>query len=128
LDDIRKVAYETVLRACSFASLAIFCVMIGLSFLPRAAFQAGGFLTMLVTAVLVFKAMEARTKDHRRTEVWLYLDERTRPAKNFAQPAISAVMRETYFTFARWTAVISIVMWSIALAFSFMDFGDNIPL
>lgn len=120
MEDIRRVAYETVLRACSFASLAIFCVMIGLSFLPRSAFQAGGFLTMLMTAVLVFKAMEARTKDHRRTEVWLYLDKNTRPAKNFAQPAISAVMRETYLTFARWTAIISIVMWSIALAFSFI--------
>lgn len=120
MEDIRRVAYETVLRACSFASLAIFCVMIGLSFLPRSAFQAGGFLTMLMTAVLVFKAMEARTKDHRRTEVWLYLDKNTRPAKNFAQPAISAVMRETYLTFARWTAIISIVMWSIALAFSFV--------
>lgn len=120
MEDIRRVAYETVLRACSFASLAIFCVMIGLSFLPRSAFQAGGFLTMLMTAVLVFKAMEARTKDHRRTEVWLYLDKNTRPAKNFAQPAISAVMRETYLTFARWTAIISIVMWGIALAFSFI--------
>jgi hypothetical protein len=27
-------------------------------------------------------------------------------------------MRETYYTFARWTAIVSIVMWAIALAFS----------
>jgi hypothetical protein len=27
-------------------------------------------------------------------------------------------MRETYFLFARWTAIISIVMWVIALFFS----------
>lgn len=118
MEELRRIAYEIVLRACGFASLAIFCVMIGLSFLPRSAFQAGGFLTMLMTAVLVFKALEARTKDHRRTEVWLYLSKTTRPAKNFAQPAISSVMRETYYTFARWTAIISVVMWSIALLFS----------
>lgn len=122
MDDLRRIAYETVLRACGFASLAIFCVMIGLSFLPRSAFQAGGFLTMAMTAVLVFKAAEARTKDHRRTEMWLYLSKERRPAKNFAQPAISMVMRETYFTFARWTAIVSIVMWAIALAFSIAGF------
>ena len=45
MEEMRRIAYETVLRACAFASLAIFCVMIGLSFLPRSAFQAGGFLT-----------------------------------------------------------------------------------
>ena len=34
MEGMRSIAYETVLRACAFASLAIFCVMIGLSFLP----------------------------------------------------------------------------------------------
>ncbi len=118
MENLRRIAYETVLRACGFASLAIFCVMIGLSFLPRMAFQTGGFLTMIMTGVLVYKAFEARTKDHRRTEMWLYLSKDLRPAKSFAQPAISSIMRETYYTFARWTAIVSIVMWSIALAFS----------
>jgi hypothetical protein len=31
---------------------------------------------------------------------------------------ISSLMRETYLSFARWTAIISIVMWTIALIFS----------
>ena len=43
MEHIRTIAYETVLRACGFSSLAIFCVMVGLSFNARAAFQAGGF-------------------------------------------------------------------------------------
>ncbi len=73
MDAMRRIAYATVLRACAFATLAIFCVMIGLSFLPRSAFQAGGFLTIVVTLVLVLKAHEARTKNHRHTELWLYL-------------------------------------------------------
>ena len=74
-----------MLRACGFASLAIFCVMIGLSFLPRSAFQAGGFLSIVMTLVLVLKAREARTKDHRRTEMWLYLPKESRPPQAFAQ-------------------------------------------
>ncbi len=122
MEDIRRIAYETVLRACGFGSLAIFCIMIGLSFQPRAAFQAGGFLTLLMTAILILKAYEAQTKDHRRTELWLYLPEERRPPKAEAQWAVSTAMRETYFLFARWTAIISIVMWVIALFFSLIGF------
>ena len=118
MEEMRRIAYETVMRACGFASLAIFCVMIGLSFLPRSAFQAGGFLSMTMTLVLVLKAYEARTKDHRRTEMWLYLPRESRPPQTDAQRTISTVMRGTYLLFARWTALISIVMWTIALLFS----------
>ncbi|MBR0957150.1 hypothetical protein [Bradyrhizobium japonicum] len=120
MEEVRRLAYEIVLRACGFASLAIFCVMIGLSFLPRAAFQAGGFLSMTMTLVLAFKAREARTKDHRRTEMWLYLPKERRPPQAHAQQTISAVMRETYLLFAGWTAIISIAMWTVALVFSFI--------
>ncbi len=118
MEEMRRIAYATVLRACGFASLAIFCIMIGLSFLPRSAFQAGGFLSMAMTLVLVLKAHEARTKDHRRTEMWLYLPKESRPPQAHAQRTISTVMRETYLQFARRTAIISIVMWTIALFFS----------
>jgi hypothetical protein len=120
MDEMRNIAYETVLRACGFASLAIFCVMIGLSFLPRSAFQAGGFLSMTMTLALVLKAHGARTKDHRHTEMWLYLPKESRPPQAIAQKTIGLIMRETYLLFARWTAMISIVMWSIALFFSFI--------
>ena len=118
MEHMRRIAYETVLRACSFGSLAIFCIMVGLSFEPRAAFQAGGFLTMLMTAILVLKAHEARTKHYRRTEMWLYLPKELRPPEAYAQWASATVLRETYLTFARWTALISVVMWVVALFFS----------
>ena len=56
VEDMRRIAFETVLRACGFGSLAIFCVMIGLSFEPRVAFQTGGVLTLVMTVILIFKA------------------------------------------------------------------------
>lgn len=126
LEHMRRVAYETVLRACGFASLAIFCVMIGMSFMPRLAFQTGGFLTTLMAGVLILKAFEARTKDYRRTEMWLYLEKDERPPATYAQWASATVLRETYLTFALWTAVISIVMWVLALLTSL--FGDALGL
>ena len=115
---MRRIAYETVLRACGFGSLAIFCVMIGMSFQPRLAFQAGGFLTMLMAVILIIKAYEARTKNYRKTELWLYLPKDERPPEATAQWASYTVLRETYLTFARWTSAISIAMWVLALLFS----------
>jgi len=115
MEHMRRIAYETVLRACGFASLAIFCVMIGMSFMPKLAFQAGGFLTTLMTAVLVLKAYEANTKDYRRTEMWLYLEKDQRPPAAYAQWASATVLRETYLRFALWTSMVAIVLWSIAL-------------
>jgi hypothetical protein len=119
VEDMRRIAFETVLRACGFASLAIFCVMIGLSFNPLVAFQSGGFLTTIMTGVLVLKAFEARTKPYRRTELWLYLPKEARPPEAVAQRLTSSLMREVYLNFALWSSVTSIVMWAIALLFSY---------
>jgi hypothetical protein len=118
MEQMRRIAYETVLRACGFGSLAIFCVMIGMSFEPRAAFQAGGTLTMLMSMILIYKAREALTKDYRKTEMWLYLPKDFRPPEAYAQWASATVLRDTYLTFAMWTSAIAIVMWIIALFFS----------
>lgn len=118
MEHMRRVAYETVLRACGFASLAIFCVMIGMAFNPRLAFQAGGFLTTIMAFVLILKSREALTKDYRKTEMWLYIDKKFRPPEAYAQWASSTILRDTYLTFAMWTALISIAMWTLALFFS----------
>ena len=120
MDDIRRVAYEIVLRDCGFGSLTIFCIMIGLSFDPRISFQSGGVLTMLMTLILALKAYEARTKPYRRTEMWLYLPKEARPPAGSAQRITATVMREVYLTFALWTSAIAIGMWGIVLMLSFI--------
>ncbi len=122
MEAMRRVAYATVLRACAFGSLTIFCFMVGLSFEPRIAFQSGGILTMLMTGILIVKAHEARTKPYRRTEMWLYLPEDAKPPAAAAQQLTSVILQETYMTFARWTAGIAVVMWAVALIVSFMGF------
>jgi hypothetical protein len=119
---MRRIAFETVMRACGFGSLTIFCIMIGLSFEPRIAFQAGGTLTLVMVGILFFKAQEALTKHYRRTEMWLYLPKELRPPEASAQQTTSIVMRETYLTFALWTSGVAIGMWLLALLFSLMGF------
>jgi hypothetical protein len=118
MHEMRRIAFATVARACGFGSLAIFCFMVGLSFAPVIAFQSGGTLTVLMALVLMFKAREALTKDHRRTEMWLYLPEEARPPKAYAQFVSATVLRETYLQFAHWTAGVAVGMWVLALLFS----------
>ena len=120
MDDIRRVAYEIVLRACGFGSLTIFCIMIGLSFDPRISFQSGGVLTTVMTLILALKAYEARTKPYRRTEMWLYLPKEARPPEGSAQRITATIMREVYLTFALWTSAIAIGMWAVVLILSFI--------
>src|SRR5688500_595905 len=115
MEHIRRIAFETVFRACGFGSLAIFCVMIGLSVDPPAAFKAGGILMLFMAAILILKAYEARTKNHRKTEMWLYLSKEQRPPEESAQRTCSTVLQETYLRFALWTASISVVMGLLAL-------------
>jgi hypothetical protein len=122
MEEMRRIAYETVQRACLFGSLAIFCTMVGMSFEPRLAFQAGGTLTTLMAGILIYKAREALTKDYRRTEMWLYLPKNFRPPEAYAQWASATVLRDTYLTFALWTSAIAIAMWIIALMFSVAGF------
>ena len=118
MEDMRRIAFETVARACGFGSLGIFCFMVGLSFDPVVAFQSGGTLTVLMALVLMFKAYEARTKDYRRTEMWLYLSKEQRPPQTYAQWASATVLRETYLVFAQWTAAFAVGIWVLALVAS----------
>jgi len=118
MEEIRRVAYESVMRACGFGSLTIFCIMIGLSFNPKVAFQSGAFLTTVMAVILILKARWALTKDYRRTEMWLYLPEKSRPPKANAQWITGTILRETFLTFALWTSAVAIVLWVLAVLFS----------
>lgn len=115
MEELRKAAYHAVARACGFGMLAVFCVMVGMSFNPRALFQSGGILTLLMTFILVLKAYRAPAIPYKRTDMWLLLPDDAKPPERFAQWATSTVMREAYFIFARYTAMISIGLWVLAL-------------
>jgi len=114
MEEMRKHAFASVARCCGFGMLAIICVMVGMSFDPRAVFQAGGILTLMMTFILILKARYALTQNYKKTEMWLYLEKNFRPPEAYAQWAASTVLRDAYFTFAMYTALISIVMWVMA--------------
>lgn len=121
MGQIRRIALQCVGRAVMFGSLAIGCVMVAFSFNPVSAFRAGAFMALIMAAVLMWKAMTAGTRNPRRTEVWLYLDEKTRPVDAAAQKVFCTVMREVYVFYA-WIAL-GAAVGLFALSLILMLFG-----
>lgn len=122
MEEMRKAAFVSVARGCGFGMLAIVCVMLGMGN-ARAVFQAGGILTLMMTFILILKARYALTQNYKRTEMWLLLPKDFRPPEAYAQWAASTVLRDAYFTFAQYTALISIFMWLAALSLSISGVG-----
>jgi hypothetical protein len=115
MEKMREIAFQSVQRACLFGALAVFCLMVGLSFEPQLAFKVGGMATTAMAGILAYKAREARNKPYQKTEMWLLLPKEFRPPKAYAQRVSAAILRDTYLNFALWTSAIAVVMWAIAL-------------
>jgi hypothetical protein len=122
VEEMRKAAFSSVARACGFGILAIVCVMMGMGG-PVTMFKAGGLLTLMMTFILILKARYALTQNYKRTEMWIMLPKEFRPPERYAQWAASTVLRDAYFTFAQYTALISITMWVIAFLFGVAGFA-----
>ena len=105
MEHMRRIAFETVLRACGFGSLAIFCVMIGLSFQPARRLSGRRHADLADGGDPDAEGLRGAHKNYRRTEMWLYLPKEQRPPEAYAQRACAAVLQETYLTFARWATI-----------------------
>jgi uncharacterized membrane protein YdfJ with MMPL/SSD domain len=124
MEKVRQAAYLSIGRAVGFAGLAIFTVMIGLSFQPVLALKSGGVLLLLLMAVLLLKAQRTAFTDYRRTEAWLLLDGPDRPDAHFAGQAMRGALRDACLWFARWTAGIAILVWAGAVILALTGTAD----
>lgn len=114
---VEEMAVVCVGRGSGFAALGIATYMFALCWDPAVCFKSGGILTLVVTLVLILKALEARTKPHKRTELWVMLEPNERPHDAIAQKIIGTTLRYTYLTFALHTARIAAFMFFVALVF-----------
>lgn len=127
MEKIREIAIACIGRAVMFGSLAIACVMIGFSFSPVSAFRSGALLTLMMSMVLIAKAATAHRKNPKYTEVWLYLDETSRPSDARAQLIFHAIMREVYARFAWVVFLTACGLFGISLLFLLLGFVPYTP-
>jgi predicted membrane metal-binding protein len=127
MEKIREVAIFCVGRAVMFGSLAITCVMVGFSFNPVSAFRSGAVLTLLMAAVLIWKAYAAAGKNPRTTEVWIYLDDKARPADEHSRFVFATVMRDVYGRFGQASLAVACLFFAISVVFVMFGFEAYQP-
>ncbi len=123
MEKTRNIAFFCVGRAVFFGSLAICCVMLAFSFHPVMSFRAGAIMALMMTAILLWYAMTAPRRPPKRTEVWIYLDEKTRPMNDHARRVFSGVMREVYGLYARAAFKASVGFFVVSVALQLFGVG-----
>ncbi|MFN3549317.1 MAG: hypothetical protein ACK4U0_17665 [Mesorhizobium sp.] len=118
MEPVRQIALACVGRAVGFGALAIALVMLSLAFEPALAFRSGAICTLLMAGILTRKALLADRQPPRRTEVWLYLDERSRPNSERANRVFTALLRDIYGQFARLALNVACGFFAFSLALS----------
>ncbi len=118
LQTIEEKAELSVGRACGFAALAIFTLMIGFAWHPAVSFQTGGILTLLACSILLLKGYNAPSRPYKMTELWGLLPKEHKPTPDVAQQLIGNILRQVYFRFAQHAALLSASMLLAALALS----------
>ena len=115
-EHMRRLADNSIRRGCSFAMLAIFTFMFGLSGDPYIAVRAGALLVTLTAVVLYWRGTKAPDRNFRETEVWLEVkDAEAKPPKDRLQRLIGTALADSYFWHARIAAYMAVTMWAIAL-------------
>ncbi|EHK57258.1 hypothetical protein [Allomesorhizobium alhagi] len=127
MDKIREVAVFCIGRAVMFGSLAITCVMVGFSFNPVSAFRAGAVLTLLMAAILIWKAYAAARQNPKSTEVWVYLDDKARPANEHSRFVFATVMRDVYARFGQASLAVACLFFAISVVFVMFGFKADQP-
>ena len=127
MDRIRNTALFCVGRAVMFGWLAIAVIMFSFSFNPVIALRAGAMMSLGMAAVLLVKAYMAGAQNPRRTEVWIYLDEKTRPFNDQAKQVFAGIMRETYGRFAQWALVLGCIMFVGSMTLLALGFKAELP-
>jgi hypothetical protein len=122
MENLREIANMCVGRAVSFGALAIMCVMVSFAFSPVAAFRAGAVFTLLMAAILFFKAQSAFRQQPKATEVWLYLDDKSRPTDPQSLHLFARTMREVYIRYGLHALVASLCFYAISIGFTLMGF------
>lgn len=116
MKEIEQAAQISVGRACGFAGFGIALSVMALSFEPVVAIKTGAVLTLGLTISLLICASMAHNTPHQRTEVWLLIDERSRPPERQAKRIINEARRTAMLWFASWTALTSALFAGAGLA------------
>ena len=111
MDQIRQLADFSIRRACGFGLLAIGTASMGLVSDMFLVTKLAAICASAMAAILLFKAMQAPTRNYKRTEVWILLDKRHNLPESRAQQVFGNILRERYMWHATATAAGAGILW-----------------
>lgn len=114
-DAIRRCAEISVRRGCGFAAIAIFSAMVGVASEPEICFRLGAASVALTAVILYWRGRNAPTRNFRRTEVWLMIEDAPALPRDRLQSMIGGALAETYMAHAWIAAWITLMMCVIAV-------------
>lgn len=111
LERVQQCAEVSVRRGLGFALLAVGCTMVGFSYDIRLALEVGAGCTLLLATLLFFRALDAPTRDFRKTETWVLLDKKVDLPVDRLQKAIGSSLQTLYRRYAEWMLGAAVFQW-----------------
>jgi hypothetical protein len=114
IDEIRRVADQSIRRGCGFGLLAIWTFMFGMMGDPGLAARSGAILTTMAVAILWLKANNAPTRSYNETELWIMIGPQLQgyPADR-RQQLIGGILAERYRWHANLGVKLAAAMWLV---------------
>lgn len=111
MTEVERAAEQSVARGVGFGGLAVALVVAGLAGYPQLALRSGAALTLLMWAILRLRALGARRRPYKRTEVWLMLEPRPDWPAEQAQRVIGEALERVQERYARWVLATAVALW-----------------
>lgn len=120
-----QTATVSIGRAVFFAGLAISLLMMGFAYDYASALRAGAVLSIGLSAVLLWFAKTAHSGRLEKSETWMMLADKDRPANPASRAVLVTVLRDTYLYFSIRAFAFSLAMFAghLALRFSGVQIG-----
>jgi hypothetical protein len=114
MERLRYFADLSIRRGCSFGLLAIGTAVIGMASDMGLATRGAAIGMSLMAAILLLKAMQARTRSYKRTELWILIDKRHEFPETRAQQLFGNILRERYIWHAEVAAAGAALLWLLS--------------
>lgn len=111
IERVRQCAEVSVKRGLGFALFTIGCIVVGFSWDIRLALEVGSGSTLLLCTILFFRALEAPTRDYRKTETWVLLDKKVDLPAERLQRTIGSILQDLYRRYAEWMLGAAVIQW-----------------
>jgi hypothetical protein len=113
-----EAADFAVKKAVLFATLAIVTTMMGMAFDFALSARAGAWMSLVLSALLLWFATTAHRRRPERTETWMLLPDEARPLSTPSRQVFCTVMRDTYARYAAWSFAQAVLLFAVWLALS----------